>query len=88
MLAGIMRRHGIRKEDTERACRQAEALFDAARLTKNEKHSGTQASRNDKRMAPVEIQEAHPESACAVHCWLFRPLLLHELPLPASPLHG
>lgn len=88
MLAGIMRRHGIRKEDTKRACRRAEALFDAARLTKNEKHSGTQASRNDKRMAPVEIQEAHPESACAVHCWLFRPLLLQELPLPASPLHG
>ena len=62
MLAGIMRRHGICKEDTEHACRQAEALFDAARLTKNEKHSGTQASRNDKRMAPVEIQEAHLSS--------------------------
>jgi hypothetical protein len=57
-------------------------------LTKNEKRSGTQASRSDKRMAPVEIQEAHPESACAVRCWLFRSLLLQKLPLPASPLHG
>jgi hypothetical protein len=88
LAADIMRRHGIRKEDTEHACRQAEALIDAARLTKNEKRSGTQASRSDKRMAPVEIQEAHPESACAVRCWLFRSLLLQKLPLPASPLHG